>query len=237
MDGIFRRVEKKYILDSKQYKKINEILKDYVVPDEYGKSTICNIYFDTDNYELISHSITKPFFKEKVRLRSYNTPKKESTVFLEIKRKVDGVVGKRRIAMQLSDFEKYIENTKSVTNSNKQIKNEIDYYFKKYKLSKKMYISYKREAFYAREDKDFRITFDWNIKAREYNLNLDKGVYGENILSPDKYVMEIKTLGAIPIWFVKVLDECEISPCGFSKYGEAYTQLTLKANTLNECIV
>ena len=116
MNDIFRRVEKKYILNKKQYEEVMKILKNYVVQDEYGKSTICNIYFDTDNYELISHSITKPYFKEKIRLRSYNTPNNESTVFLEIKRKADNVVGKRRIGMKLSEFDKYMKNSKSVKN-------------------------------------------------------------------------------------------------------------------------
>ena len=237
MSEIFRRVEKKYILNKKQYEKIQEVLKEYVVQDEYGRSTICNIYFDTDDYKLISHSIQKPFFKEKVRLRSYNTPNSESTVFLEIKRKEDKVVGKRRISMKLSDFNKYMKDTKSVENSNKQIKNELDYYFKLYNLSKKMYISYEREAYYAKNDKDFRITFDTNVKAREYNLDLSKGVYGEEILGKGNYIMEIKTLGSIPMWFVKVLDECEICPGSFSKYGTAYTKLVLGANNLESCAV
>lgn len=237
MADIFRRVEKKYILNKKQYEQIMQILKKYVVQDEYGKSTICNIYFDTENYDLISHSITKPYFKDKVRLRSYNTPKKESTVFLEIKRKVDGVVGKRRIEMKLSDFYEYMQNPNLVSNKKIQIKNELDYYFKKYNLSEKMYISYEREAYYEKGNSDFRVTFDTNVLARNYNLNLDKGNYGENILSPDKYIMEIKTLGTIPLWFVKVLDECKICPCGFSKYGEAFTQLVLGANNINKLVV
>ena len=170
MNDIFRRVEKKYILNKKQYEQIRKILKNYIVQDEYGKSTVCNIYFDTENYDLISHSITKPFFKEKIRLRSYNIPNKESTVFLEIKRKAEDVVGKRRIGMKFSDFSNYMKNRQAVQNNNTQIKNELDYYFKLYNLSEKMYIAYDREAFYAKNDRDFRITFDSNIRARNYVL-------------------------------------------------------------------
>lgn len=237
MSDIFRRVEKKYILTKKQYDMIMEIMNDHMIPDEYGKSTICNIYFDTNNYDLIGHSITKPFFKEKVRLRSYGTPNDNSNVYLEIKRKVDGVVYKRRIGMKLSDFNNYIKNSNSIENENTQIKSELDYYFNRLELKKTMYLSYNREAFYDKNNRDFRITFDNNILAREYNLNLEKGNYGTNILRPDKYIMEIKTLGSIPLWFVRALSECKISPCGFSKYGEAYTQLVLKVNDLESCVV
>lgn len=237
MDGIFRRVEKKYIINKKEYEIIMKKIREYVVQDEYGKSTICNIYMDTDNYDLISHSITKPFFKDKVRLRSYNTPTKNSTVYLEIKRKVDGVVGKRRIAMKLNDFDNYIDKNDVIRADNNQIISELEYYFNMYNLSKKMYISYEREAYYQKDNSDFRVTFDSNVKARTYSLNLDKGAYGQNILAPDKYIMEVKTLGAMPLWFVKILNECKIMPCGFSKYGEAYTQLVLHANNYEKCVV
>lgn len=238
MAEIFRRVEKKYILTKEQYNKILKLSNKYLVQDEYGKSTICNIYFDTNDYQLIRHSITKPFFKDKVRVRSYNVPNKNSKVFLEIKRKVDSVVGKRRIEMQLSDFYKYEIDSNSVENQNLQIKTELDYYFKMYNLTKKMFISYEREAFYGKDDRDFRITFDCNIIARNYDLELDKGIYGENILSENTYIMEVKTLGSMPLWFVKILNECKVIPGSFSKYGTAYIQLVLnrKPNNTQEVL-
>ena len=237
MGDIFRRVEKKYIITEKQFEDLKEAIKNYMVEDEHGKSTICNIYFDSKLYELISHSITKPYFKEKIRLRSYNTPKQDSDVFLEIKRKCEGVVSKRRIQMKLRDLNQYIVDKKSVKNKNEQIKSELDYYFDKYNLTPSMYLSYFREAFYQKDDRDFRITFDSNVIAREYDLNLDSASYGSQILEDGKYIMEVKTLGSMPLWFVRIIDELKIMPCGFSKYGEAYTQLILKANTCQTCVV
>ena len=230
MGDIFRRIEKKYIVSEEQYKKIKEKMKENMVEDKFGKSTICNIYFDTEGYDLISHSITKPYFKEKVRLRSYNIPNEESKVYLEIKRKYDGVVGKRRIEMKLSEFKAYMENKDSLEVSNKQIKTELDYYFKIYDLKPAMYISYEREAYYQKGNEDFRLTFDSKILARNEDMNLEKGCYGENILGNQKYIMEVKTLGAIPMWFVEILDECKVVPGSFSKYGEAYTKFILKPN-------
>ena len=94
MAEIFRRVEKKYILNENQYKKIRKAMENEMEPDQYRKSTICNIYFDSKDYELVRHSITKPYYKDKIRLRSYNTPNENSKVYLEIKRKCDSIVGK-----------------------------------------------------------------------------------------------------------------------------------------------
>lgn len=237
MADIFRRVEKKYIITEKQFESLKEKLNDYMIEDEHGKSTICNIYFDSRLYELISHSITKPYFKEKIRIRSYNTPNQDSDVFLEIKRKCDGIVSKRRIQMKFRDLNKYIVDKQSIRNQNEQIKTELDYYFDKYNLIPAMYLSYVREAFYQKNDRDFRITFDSNVIAREYDLNLDSESYGNQILEDGKYIMEVKTLGSMPLWFVRILDELKIMPCGFSKYGEAYTQLILKANTFKTCVI
>ena len=236
MADFFRRVEKKYIITRNQYLMLKEAIKEQMIEDEHGKSTICNIYFDTEQYELIRHSITKPVYKDKIRLRSYNIPTLESRIYLEIKRKSQGVVSKRRIEMNLNDFYEYFENTNSEL-ANSQIKRELDYYFNHYNLEPKMFLSYYRRAYYAKEDRDFRITFDSNILARNYDLEIEKGNFGINILEEDKYIMEIKTLGAIPIWFVKLLDELKISPCGFSKYGEAYTQLILKTNKIKEYVM
>lgn len=227
MAEIFRRVEKKYIINSQQYLNLlPEILK-YMEEDQYGKSVICNIYFDTENYDLIRRSIEKTFFKEKVRLRSYNTPNMDSNVYLEIKRKINNVVGKRRIKISLQDFYNFISKSNSLTNVNAQIKRELDYIFDYYKLEPKMYISYERVALYQKENRDFRVTFDSNILARTYDLKLELGNYGVNILDRNNYIMEIKTLGTIPMWFVKLINELRIKPGKFSKYGESYKKLII----------
>lgn len=225
---VFRRVEKKYIMTREQYLAIKEMLSEKMIEDSHGKSTICNLYFDTNEYELIRHSITKPIYKDKVRLRSYNLPTLDSKVYLEIKRKYEGVVSKRRIEMTLNDYYNFEEANDLY--ENKQILNELNYYFQFYKLKATMFLSYFRRAFYAKDNMGFRVTFDSNIIARNYDLKIENGIYGDYILDKDKYIMEIKILDAIPLWFVKILDQFNISPCGFSKYGEAYTKLILKEN-------
>lgn len=228
MAEFFKRVEKKYIINQNQYQILKEILDNKMVEDEHGKSTICNIYFDTDNYDLIRHSITKPVYKDKIRLRSYNVPTQADNVFLEIKRKYDKVVSKRRITIKLSDYYKM-----NLNNPKEQIEKELAYYFKFYKLTPKVYLSYLRTAYYDKEDKGFRITFDSNIIARIYDLKLESGNYGESILPKGQYIMEIKTLNSIPLWLVKYLSDLKIVPGSFSKYGEAYTQLILEKDRVS----
>lgn len=218
---IFKRVEQKYLLTETQYKQLLEKAESHLEKDKYFKNTICNIYFDTDNYDLIVESLEKPIYKLKVRLRSYNVPKLNSIVYLEIKNKYKGIVGKRRVKITLNEFYNYLK-TGEFPNCNKQIMGEIDYFFKKYNLKPKLYLAYDRLSFYDKDNKSFRITFDQNMRSREEDLKLEYGDAGKLYFKDKKYIMELKTLEALPLWFTKIINELKIYPISFSKYGKIY---------------
>ncbi len=221
MTEIFQRIEEKYILTKEQKERLFELVKDHLKGDQYGPSTICNIYYDNANNDLIRTSLDKPFYKEKVRLRSYNVPNKKTTAFLEIKKKCDGIVYKRRIADSLGEIEEHLEDGKEIE-CNKQIMNEIDYCFNYYQLVPSLFLSYDRVAYYDKEDDSFRLTFDTNITARNYDLDLSKGIYGTKYCDENTYIMEIKCAGGLPFWFLRALQAVKAYPGSFSKYGKVY---------------
>lgn len=218
--NIFRRVETKYVLTDSEYHELLERVQNHLEKDMYYQSTICNIYFDNDNNDLIVNSLEKPEFKEKIRLRSYDIPKLQDYVFLEIKGKYDGVVFKRRIKIKLSDYYKYLENGTLPEES--QIMNEIDYYVKHYGLKPKLFLAYDRLSYYDRDNQEFRITFDENIRSRNDELHLEYGDAGNLYFKDRMHIMEVKSLGALPMWFTKVLSDMKIYPASFSKYGSIY---------------
>lgn len=218
---IFKRCEIKYMLDITQAELLKNQMKQYMTADEHGVSTICSLYFDTPDYLLIQRSMEHPVYKEKLRLRSYGTADKDTTVFVELKKKYESVVYKRRIAMTEDEAERYLLFHEKVKDT--QITREIDYCLKNYKkLAPAVMLSYEREAFYAKDDHEFRITFDQNILWRNYDLSLCRGIYGEAILAKNKVLMEVKTAGAIPLWMVHFLTENQIYKTSFSKYATAY---------------
>lgn len=225
--NVFKRIEKKYLITSEQYKIMLEKAKNYIEVDSYKYSTICNIYFDTDDYLLVNRSIEKPIYKEKVRLRSYGIPNKNSKVFLEIKKKYKGMVGKRRVCISLKEFYRYLITGKYPT-CNNQIMNEIDYCFKIYNLKPKVFLAYDRYSYRSIENKDFRLTFDKNIRSRTENLYMETGDSGNLLFKGDVYIMEVKTLGAFPLWFVSLLSSLKIYPTSFSKYGRVYQNQIFK---------
>lgn len=225
--NVFKRVEKKYLLSEDLYQKLFEKINNYITVDTYDFSTICNIYFDTDDYLLVNRSIEKPIYKEKVRLRSYGVPKKNSKVFLEIKKKYKGVVGKRRVSAPLKEFYTYFDTGK-YPNVDTQIMNEINYCFKFYNLKPKVFLAYDRYSYKGKDDSNFRITFDKNIRSRTDNLYLENGDNGMLLLDKNCYIMEVKTLGAYPLWFAQILSELNIYPTSFSKYGNVYKKQIFK---------
>lgn len=218
----FKRYEIKYLLDEKTYLELRKRLEGKMVVDQYGEKTVCNIYFDTPDSRLIRTSLEKPVYKEKLRLRSYGTPERNSTVFVELKKKYKGVVYKRREDMVLSEAEAYLyQGWKPGFSS--QVLREIDWFLKYYgQITPAMYISYERIAMNEVKDSGLRVTFDTNILWRKEELNLKEGSWGNPILEPGQRLMEIKIADAMPLWLGEILDELYIYPVSFSKYGRAY---------------
>ncbi len=221
---IFERTEKKYILSYEQYSLFNNLIKGKIAKDKYHKNTICNIYLDTPNYLLIRNSIDAVSYKEKLRLRSYGTPSNSSTVFLELKKKYNGIVYKRREIMTLSQAKNYICNLEKPFSS--QIMDEIDYSMKFYNHPlPAVVLFYEREAYYAPDYPGLRITFDTSVRYRNNDLFLEHGSNGKTILPSSNVLMEIKTNGSMPLWLSHALDKYSIFPTSFSKYGTAYNDM------------
>ena len=240
----FARKEIKFLLDMQQYQQLMEVIPQYMNPDKYcigGKEYgIYNIYYDTPDDYLIRESLSKPYYKEKIRLRSYYSPASpDSLVFLEIKKKIGGIVTKRRVSMTLAESDEYFatrhkpQATKYIT---EQVFRELDVFLNNYPVSPKQYISYQREAFFGKDNSDFRLTFDRKITERRYDLGLNYESYGGQIIRPDQRLMEVKVGNSMPDWLIAKLSELGIYKTSFSKYGRAYTnfvrdQVAANSNT------
>lgn len=218
---IFQRTEKKYVLSEEQFHKLQFGMNKRMKQDEYGHHTICNIYFDTGCFDLIRTSLEKPLYKEKLRIRSYGIPTENGNVFIELKKKYDGVVYKRRQELSWKDAKRYLFLNEELKQSS-QILSEIDWFKDYYQPKPKAFLSYERDAWYGIKDADLRITFDRNILGRGSELDFQYGIWGSEILPKNKVLMEIKTSKAIPLWLCYLLEENEIYPSSFSKYGKWY---------------
>ncbi len=222
LQTIFKRVEKKYMLTRVQYEALLEVLEDQgMKPDEFGVHAVCNVYYDTKDDLLIRRSIEKPVYKEKLRLRCYGTKGEEDIVFAEIKKKYKGVVYKRRIAIDQARAYRWFAVERHCPQPT-QIGRELDYMMKRYDLYPRVYIGYDRMALFNPENPDLRVTFDTDIRWRTTELDLRAGDWGQPLLEPEQYLMEIKIPGALPLWLCRAMQELGIRQRSFSKYGTCY---------------
>ena len=233
---VFRRYELKYMLTPEQKEKILEAMSLHMSLDQYGRTTIRNIYFDTENYRLIRRSIEKPVYKEKLRIRSYSQASADSTVFVELKKKYEKVVYKRRLPLCERDAMAWVRRERACP-VNTQISREIDYMIDFYGAWKPtVFLSYDREAYYDQGGTDFRVTFDDNILCRRHDISLCSGVGGTPILPEGRILMELKCSGGIPLWMVNVLSCEHIYKTSFSKYGTAYSTLIFPELDFTNCM-
>ncbi len=225
LETSFERIETKYMVSKTDLQDLIEDLKDYLVEDDYPTSTISNIYFDTEDFQLIQDSLQDQHKKEKIRMRTYLAqPSADSPVFLEIKSKDDTGVGHKHRVLAQSDT-----ITQLITKGwgGNLIKDsflvaEVQKLRQRYSeaLKPRIYISYDR--FSLKEKKKIRVTLDQNLIYRDKQVCLFADKKGLPLLEDDLVIMEIKAPGDKPQWLQDILDKYGLVEQKFSKYSCAY---------------
>lgn len=226
----FNRYEIKFFVPYELFDRLINKILPFMNYDEYCKNgenyTIYNIYYDTLNNDIIEKSLQKPYYKEKLRMRTYKMPtSKNDNVFLELKKKIGKIVNKRRAILPYSQAIDLIDNgimPKTNTFEDRQVIGEIQDFLVRYNVVPTLFLSYERIALFGKDDRDLRISFDKNILARRTKVDFISGDYGNEIMDKDGYIMEIKCSGAIPVWLADILSQLKIYKTSFSKYGTEY---------------
>ena len=225
---VFERKEIKYILTREQKEALLELIAGRMQPDEFGVTKICNIYFDNETFRVIRESIEKPKYKEKLRLRTYGVPSDGSHSFVELKKKLNGIVYKRRAEMPYADALRFLTRG-GYDGERTQIIKEIEWVLAKHPdLAPAIALFYDRQAFFGTEDPNLRMTLDTNITYRLTDLDLRYGPYGDVLIDGNTYILELKTNGAVPLWLSAAFDKLKIYPGSYTKYGNAYKKLLME---------
>ena len=220
---VFKRYEFKYLITRKQRDEICKAMAPYMTADPLRHSSIRNIYYDTPNFRLIRQSLEKPVYKEKLRLRGYGRARGDDMVFVELKKKYEAVVYKRRVEMPQQQAIEAMLGRGAMPDSQigKEITAALNFY---QELMPRVFLSYERDAFHAL-DSDLRLTFDESLRWRTEELTLDSEPWGNPLLDDDLVLMELKIVDSTPLWMARLLSRLEIPKTSFSKYGAAYQQL------------
>jgi SPX domain protein involved in polyphosphate accumulation len=235
MQSIFNRYEKKYLITKEQGAVLQQLVTQRMVIDRLGEYLVQNLYYDTVNWDIVRESIEKPLYREKLRLRFYDQYSPESLGFLELKKKFDGIVYKRRVGFPLGELKSRRVN-EIISSANSQISREIGFFLQNNPVSEKVYIAYKRAAYNSVEDWGLRVTFDkdivfslnsldkYEMEFRQHASNFLPVPVGGQIIDENLMVLEIKTTGAMPLWLTQALSKNNIFPLSFSKFGVCYTR-------------
>ncbi len=226
IQNCFERYEKKYLLTLPQQQFLLEGMRPHMRRDDYGEYTICNIYYDTEDWRLIRASLEKPVYKEKLRVRSYGVPEKDGRVFVELKKKFDGVVYKRRITVEAGQVQPFLRGGLPPERFG-QIGREIGWFQRFYRTRPRVFIGYDRLAFAGKDAPDLRITFDTGLRWRDTELDLCRGDHGAALMPPGQVLMEVKIPGSCPLWLSRLLSEAGAFPTSYSKYGACYRDFIL----------
>ena len=241
---VFERKEVKYRLDARQAETMRRALEGHMEPDAYGRTTVRSLYLDTPERTLIERSLDKPLYKEKLRLRCYGALADDGLVFVEIKKKFEGIVYKRRVGCSYAAARAYLGGmpyedacarfpladpvaaAESCAPRSQQIAAEIDQLIARHApRAPSMLIRCERVAYApaplppADVPRDLRITFDERIAYRDL---FAPGSSMTPLLRAGEAVMEVKASGPFPLWLVEALDVSRAYPTSFSKYGAAY---------------
>lgn len=270
----FARKELKYRMARWRKDALLKSLAGRIDPDEFGITRITSLYYDTPARLLAFRSYDKPFYKEKLRLRLYGNPTDGERVFVEVKKKLDGIVYKRRVGLSRAAARAYLAgmpyeqacltfplddadaNAESLSPRNRQIAREVDAFKMRYQvLEPTIAIACLRESFRERgglaaadeprgagcsaeavaaagQTSGIRITFDADLTWRDVS---QPSLAPCRLLRSDEVVMEVKTAGALPLWFVHALNEVDARPVSYSKYGEAFHDLMEGRKGRNRC--
>ncbi len=228
---VFKRYELKYVLRQEQYEALCRLMQAHMTLDDYGKHEIHNIYFDTEDFLLVRRSIEKPCYKEKLRVRSYGAAAQNPNVFIELKKKYNGVVYKRRLCLEKGEaFDFLCKGT--APHEETQITKELAYFMQFYKgLSPRVQLDYEREAFYGNADAEFRMTFDQNIRASSFTSGQYNANNGVRLLPKGQVLLEVKTAQGLPQWLLAFFSAEGIYKTSYSKVGTAYQKFLFRQVT------
>lgn len=151
----------------------------------FAGSQVNSIYLDTLNRDVISRSLEKPLYKEKLRIRWYGEePFDEAkTAFVELKKKYKGVVYKRRVKASPKAACRFASEWRADRLAGllgeSQIARELEAARVRAErlgeIAPSVLISCKRSAFGTDDEGGLRVTFDEGLQARDLMAGAGNG--------------------------------------------------------------
>jgi len=235
----FNRFEIKYQISMLQRDIIIRNLRPFMELDSHVANNhhyeVRSIYFDSP--------FNKSFFEKtngiktriKLRIRYYPDFQNDGElVYLELKKKINENVSKTRVLAPFEDALKIIDHSTPeaqnfYNNASEQDKGnleEIWYLYERFYLQPVCVVCYKRQPYMDKLNQRFRVTFDTDIKVRNFNFDLHRGDGNKYVLPPNFCIMEVKFSNFIPNWAIKILQRNDVLQQKMSKFASGLAHTT-----------
>ncbi len=233
------RYEAKYLVDPACVPEIREFIAPFCEPDDHAMGAlpeyvVTTLQLDTPDLALYSAKEHEAFARFKLRIRTYGLDGR-CPVFLEIKRKIKGVIVKSRATIPAELWGGDLVTAPGRWVPFRTAQEEMNYLnfvrvAREIGARPVMLLRYHREAYLGRNDRYARLTFDrrlcyhptrewtlWPERARWYVLDT------ATLLGRPRsmVILELKTFSDAPLWMVDLTERFDLQRIGFSKYFAA----------------
>jgi len=226
-----KRMERKFLVSSRQYDLLTQALGPFARPDAHGDVggfyRIQSLYFDNPDHEAYWARVDAKPERRKLRIRAYSSREGASfdRVMVEIKRREGPYVTKDRLVLSLEDAERLCRGEdlpEGLDEGRTATAESVLALVRAWRLKPVCLVAYRRQAFVVgAHAAHMRVTFDFDVRGRVTALKLGEEGVNRRILSPDRILMEVKTRLGWPDWWTVLLRQAGLGPGPFSKYNMA----------------
>jgi hypothetical protein len=226
----FNRYEIKYLVDNAAVPALRERLAGRLRRDSHagiGGYGVWSLYYDTDDLRFYWEKIEGLRFRRKIRIRHYGDRTgvdDDTTVYVEIKQRVNRVTQKRRIALpyrlarELCDGRRLIEHAPP----QRAFVQEVLGLVAGLDLRPVAITGYQRQAYVGTgADLGLRVTLDTRVRGRDRDFHLGAEAENRFIVPPSRSIMEVKANERVPYWLTDLAAEANLSVVRVSKYCQS----------------
>jgi len=235
------RLEYKYVVPKSLLPELRAALRPHVCLDGFCESraekqyTVRSVYYDNRRFNCYGEKFDGFRMKKKLRIRGYNQPGPDSTVFLETKRKQEDFISKSRAPVRWDQIEQLFAGYGPTRlpdcgqaaalpfapgSPEAEAAGRFLYNYYRRRMMPVVLVAYEREAFFGRFDPKLRLTFDRNVRSRLYPqlaaLYVDRDL---KFLTPGHFVFEVKFHMNLPQWVRRIVQRFDLQRTAFSKFA------------------
>ena len=223
-DWEFERYELKFFINGELYGAIRDMIEPYMQMDPHsegkkdGQYSIRSLYLDNNLWDSYYENLDGLMTRRKLRIRAYGD--KDARHFMEIKKKVNSTVIKRRHPVHRDLFPRMLDGDFDRDRDTNGFLSNFCFLKDHLNLKPQILIEYEREAYIGIDAPKTRVTFDRDVRAASCTRAM---LYPEftswsGVFPEKSIILETKFDGLMPRFLREVVRELNLCHEPISKY-------------------